>query len=159
MLESGRDCIRIRIYIKRIADYHQVTRTIQSGRDTMAKRMTIRFEAFELSAELEETPTGGAIAAALPLTGIANRWGDEIYFTIPVDLPTEPESREVVNAGELGYWPTGNAFCIFFGPTPVSEGDEIRAASPVNVFGRVEGDLEPLFSVQTGAMVELELID
>ncbi len=125
----------------------------------MTRRMTIRFETFELSAELEETPTGGAIAEALPLMGFANRWGDEIYFTIPVDLPTEPESREVVNAGELGYWPTGNAFCIFFGPTPVSEGDEIRAASPVNVFGHVEGDLAPLFSVQTGAMVELELID
>ena len=125
----------------------------------MARRMTIRFKAFELSADLEETLTGDAIAEALPLTGFANRWGDEIYFTIPVDLPEEPQSREVVNAGELGYWPTGNAFCIFFGPTPVSEGDEIRAASPVNVFGRIEGDLGPLFSVQTGAIIELELIE
>lgn len=123
----------------------------------MATRMTIRCDAFQLSATLEDTPTGDAIAAALPITGIANRWGDEIYFTIPLDLPTEPQSREVVHAGELGYWPTGNAFCIFFGPTPVSEGDEIRAASPVNVFGHVEGDLTPLFSVQTGTLIELAL--
>ena len=85
------------------------------------------------TATLGETRTADAIWEALPIEGQANTWGDEIYFSIPVQLDEE-NARQVVALGDLGYWPPGVAFCIFFGPTPVSSGDEIRPASPVNVF-------------------------
>jgi hypothetical protein len=85
----------------------------------------------------------------------ASTWGDEIYFSIPVDVDAE-EPREVVEMGDLGYWPPGSAFCIFFGLTPASKGDEIRPASPVNVFGRVEGDPRVFTSVASGDLVRLE---
>jgi uncharacterized protein len=107
------------------------------------------------TASLNDSRTADAIWEALPIEGRANRWGDEIYFDIPVDL--EPEhGREVVEAGELGYWPPGTAFCIFWGRTPASQGDEIRAASPVNVFGRVEGDASGFDAVRSGERVRVE---
>jgi uncharacterized protein len=107
------------------------------------------------TARLNDSRTAAAIWEALPIAGRANRWGDEIYFDIPVDL--EPEAgREVVEAGELGYWPPGTAFCIFWGRTPASQGDEIRAASPVNVFGRVEGDASGFGAVRSGEQVRIE---
>jgi hypothetical protein len=90
-------------------------------------------------AELNETETASAIWEALPIEGRANTWGDEIYFSIPVRLETE-KGQATVELGDLGYWAPGTAFCIFFGPTPMSRGDEIRPASPVTVFGRVLGD-------------------
>ena len=104
----------------------------------------------------DESPrTAQAIWDALPLEAKASTWGDEIYFSIPVDV--DPENpREVVEMGDLGYWPPGSAFCIFFGPTPASKGDEIRAASPVNVFGRIEGDPRVFTSVSNGDLVRLE---
>ena len=100
-----------------------------------------------IRAEFYDMPTGRAIAEALPITGSVNRWGGEIYFTIPVSMPLEADSRDVLEPGELGYWPTGNAFCIFFGATPAAQADECRAASNVNVFGRVSGDLKPLWQI------------
>ena len=111
----------------------------------------------EVDAELsEENPgTAGAIWEALPIEARANTWGDEIYFSIPVDVEAE-NPREVVEMGDLGYWPPGNAFCIFFGPTPASRGDEIRPASPVNVFGRVVGDPQVFRSVRAGDKVTIE---
>ncbi|UCC22992.1 MAG: hypothetical protein JSW23_02675, partial [Planctomycetota bacterium] len=84
------------------------------------------------------------------------RWGGEIYFAIAVTAGLEEDSREVLEAGELGYWPTGKAFCIFFGPTPASAGDEIRAASAVNILGKVKGDLSRLWDVADGADVLIE---
>ena len=80
-----------------------------------------------------------AIYEALPIAGRVNLWGDEIYFAIPVSLKLEA-GEEVVSKRDLGYWPDGNAFCIFFGPTTVSQGSEIRPASAVTVFGKVIGD-------------------
>ena len=123
----------------------------------MPNQITIKFESFTVEATLEDTPTAQAIVDVLPLTGFAKRWGDEIYFTVPVEQPSEPDSRDLLEAGDLGYWPTGNAFCIFFGPTPLSQEDEIRAASAVNVFGKVEGNLTPLTTVATGAIIQLAL--
>ena len=108
--------------------------------------------------ELYDTPTGRAIADALPIDGTVNRWGGEIYFTIPVSVGLESDSRDVLEPGELGYWPTGNAFCIFFGATPVSQGDECRAASDVNVFGRVTGDLDPLWNIENGAQIWVQSV-
>jgi len=99
--------------------------------------------------------TAKAITEALPLEAKASTWGDEIYFTIPVDA--EPENpREVVEMGDLGYWPPGSAFCIFFGRTPASRGDEIRPASPVNVFGRMESDPKVFRKVRGGDRVRVE---
>ena len=105
----------------------------------MAKRIQIIAGAIEVEVELNGTKTAQTIWEALPITGRANLWGDEIYFSIPLNLELEA-GQELVNIGDLGYWPEGNAFCIFFGPTPVSRGDEIRPASPVTVFGKVIGD-------------------
>jgi hypothetical protein len=105
----------------------------------MGKKIRITAGAIEATAELNDTRTAQAIWEALPIKGRVNLWGDEIYFSIPLDLKLEAE-QEVVNLGNLGYWPDGNAFCIFFGLTPVSQGTEIRPASPVTVFGKVVGD-------------------
>jgi len=104
----------------------------------------------------DESPeTARAIWEALPLEAGANTWGDEIYFGIPVEVGEE-SPRAVVEMGDLGYWPPGSAFCIFFGLTPASVGDEIRPASPVNVFGRVEGDPKIFKKVRRGEIVRLE---
>ncbi|MGQ9583888.1 MAG: cyclophilin-like fold protein [Anaerolineae bacterium] len=120
------------------------------------RRIRIRSGKVEASATLDDSPTSQAIWDALPLEGRANTWGDEIYFTIPVTLPLAEDARDVVEMGELGYWPPGRAFCIFFGRTPASRGGEIRAASPVNVFGRVEGDAKAFKKVRDGDAITLE---
>jgi hypothetical protein len=105
---------------------------------------------------IDENPeTADAIWGALPFEGEANIWGDEIYFTIPVSSESE-NGREVVELGELAYWPPGNAFCIFFGKTPASRGDEIRAASPVNVFARIVGDATVFREVRRRERVVVE---
>jgi hypothetical protein len=122
------------------------------------KRIKITAGAVSAEAELKETPTAEAIWEALPITGKANTWGEEIYFAIPVKLGLEDEAQEVVELGDLGYWPTGHAFCIFFGRTPVSRGDEIRPASAVNVFGRVSGDPTVFKAVGDGARVTIEKV-
>jgi len=109
-----------------------------------------------LSAQIYENDTGDAILEILPIAGRVNRWGDEIYFSIPLALGRAADAREVVEKGELGYWPDGSSFCIFFGKTPVSRGDEIRAASPVNIFGMVEGDLAVLSTVVDGARITVD---
>ncbi len=106
-----------------------------------------------LEAEILDTPTASKILEALPLESSANVWGDEIYFDIPLRLEQEPDARADVEVGDLAYWPAGPAFCIFFGPTPVSTGDQPRAYSPVNVFGKVLGDARQLKGLSSGAMV------
>ncbi|MBM3190156.1 MAG: hypothetical protein FJZ90_15725 [Chloroflexi bacterium] len=120
----------------------------------------IRITAGEVvaTAELNQSKTAQAIWDALPIEARANTWGDEIYFGIPVHLDEE-NTKGVVDLGDLGYWPPGHAFCIFFGRTPVSRGSEIRPASPVNVFGKVEGDPKRFTQVPDGARVRLEKIE
>lgn len=104
----------------------------------------------------EENPeTAKNIYESLPITGKANLWGDEIYFSIPVDTPAE-NGKTVVDLGDIAYWPPGNAFCIFFGPTPMSKGDEIRPASAVNVIGKIIGDPKLFKKVKSGEKVEIE---
>jgi len=114
-------------------------------------KVTIKSGSYSWSAIIFDTPTGRLINEALPLRGRANRWGKEVYFSIPVAAHLESSASDIVSMGDLGYWPTGKAFCIFFGPTPVSIGSEIRAASAVNVFGRVEGDISDLNNIIDGA--------
>jgi hypothetical protein len=111
----------------------------------------------EVFADLsDENPkTVRALWDALPIEARANTWGDEIYFSIPVEAEAE-NPKEVVEMGDLGYWPPGSAFCIFFGPTPVSRGDEIRPASPVNVIGRIDGDPLVFRKVRGGEEVVIE---
>jgi hypothetical protein len=110
------------------------------------------------TATLDGSRTAQAIWDALPIEAVADTWGDEIYFKVPVSLE-EDAAREVVGLGDLGYWPPGRAFCIFFGPTPASRGGEIRPASPVNVFGRVDGDPTVFTQVRAGARIRLEQVD
>lgn len=105
--------------------------------------------------ELNESPTATLIWEALPIVGKANLWGDEIYFSIPVDADLDNTAHDVVERGDLGYWPQGRAFCMFFGPTPVSRGDEIRPASAVNLVGKIRGDLRIFKEVQEGITVRL----
>ena len=109
----------------------------------------------EARAELNDTETARKIADALPIEAAASTWGDEIYFAIPVSCGEE-NPKQVVELGDLAYWPPGTAFCIFFGPTPASQGDEIRPASGVNVIGRVEGDPTVFKPVPSGETVRIE---
>ena len=118
---------------------------------------TIRITAGEVAATatLDGSGTADAIWDALPLEAKVSTWGDEIYFDIGLTIAAE-RPREVVAVGDLGYWPPGSAFCIFFGRTPASTGNEPRAASGVNVFGRVDGDATVFKKVRAGAKVRLE---
>jgi len=102
-----------------------------------------------LTGELNDTRTAQAIWDALPIKTRANTWGKEVYFSIPLHLDLE-SGQETVQVGDLGYWPQGNAFCIFFGPTPASKGNEIRPASAVTVFGKVIGDARALEGMMDG---------
>jgi uncharacterized protein len=119
------------------------------------KKITITAGDIKVSAELNDSKTAQKIWEALPITGSANTWGDEIYFSIPVKVGLE-NAKAVVLEGDLGYWPPGNAFCIFFGPTPASHGEEIKPASPVNVFGKIIGDPKVFKKVRSGAKIIIE---
>lgn len=118
-------------------------------------KIEIHINDITLNATLNNTPTAQKIAAALPLEGRANVWGQEIYFDIPVETALENDAVEEVEVGTLAYWPTGCAFCIFFGPTPVSTSDKPRAYSPVNIFGKLDGDATTLKSVTSGTIVQV----
>jgi hypothetical protein len=129
----------------------------QNGREEcMPKKISIITGDVSLPAELNNGPTAQQIWQALPIEGRVNLWGDEIYFSIPVQANSEPEARAEVEVGELGYWPPGSAFCIFWGPTPASRGSKPRAASPVNIVGQVLGDTTQFKAVSHGAVVRLE---
>jgi hypothetical protein len=119
------------------------------------RRIRITAGAVHADAALDDTRTATAVWDALPLSVPTETWGDEIYFDIGVSLGAE-SPRAVVQMGDLGYWPPGRAVCIFFGPTPASRGDEIRPASPVNVFGRIIGDPRVFARVRAGTTVRVE---
>jgi hypothetical protein len=124
----------------------------------MSRIITIRVENIKADAELNDNETARKIWEALSIESTTNTWGDEIYFPVPVKIGLE-DAKTVVAEGDLGYWPPGSAFCIFFGPTPVSQGDEIRPASPVNVFGRITGDSKIFKKVTPGARIIIEKAD
>ena len=112
-----------------------------------------------VTAELNDSATAGKIIDNLPLRGIVNLWGEEIYFDIPVQIDLASDAVADVQVGTLAYWPMGSAFCIFFGPTPASTGPAPRAYSPVNVFGRIREDPAILKTVHDGAEITIELVD
>ncbi len=123
----------------------------------MERNIRITAGAVQLDARLNDSMTAQTIWDTLPITAAANTWGDEIYFGIPVESELE-QGQETVELGDLGYWPPGRAFCIFFGRTPASQGDEIRAASAVTVIGRVLGDPSLFRQVTSGNVVKIETI-
>jgi len=117
------------------------------------RKITIEAGNIVLEAELNETTTAEIIYNSLPLEGSAIIWGEEIYFGTGIGVKEEPTAIEEVELGTLAYWPVGAAFCIFFGPTPVSTGNKPRAYSPVNVFGKIKGNAKLLKSVRQGENV------
>jgi hypothetical protein len=121
----------------------------------MGRRIRIKVGSIVVVAELYNTNTAEAIWQALPFSSQVNTWGDEIYFGIPVNIELEA-GQEVVNFGDLGYWPPGSAFCIFFGQTPVSKKDEIRAASAVDIFGKVLDDAKAFKDIKNGEQIVVE---
>jgi hypothetical protein len=122
----------------------------------MGKKINIHAGSVTVSAEMNDSSTAEKVYDSLPIEGTVNTWGDEIYFEIPVQSALDDTAREVVEMGDLGYWPTGQAFCIFFGPTPASREDEIRPASAVNILGKVLGDPVALKGVRDGESVTIE---
>ena len=119
------------------------------------RRIKITAGSVSADAVLDESATAAAVWDALPLSAPGETWGDEIYFSIPIKAKME-SPQETVEMGDLGYWPPGTAFCIFFGPTPASRGQEIRPASPVNVFGRIVGKATVFTSVRAGTAIRVE---
>lgn len=119
------------------------------------RRIKITAGSVKADAVLDDSTTAQAVWDALPLAIAGETWGDEIYFGIPVKAKPEAP-RETVELGDLAYWPPGSAFCIFFGPTPMSRGAEIRPASAVNVFGRLVGDPKVFKKVAAGTTIRIE---
>jgi uncharacterized protein len=118
-------------------------------------RIRFQFATLTLEAELLDTPTARAVAAALPISTSVLTWGEEVYFEIPVKLPAEKDARAVVTPGEIAYWPQGHCIALGYGRTPVSRGDETRLASPCNIFARAAGDVRALAKVRPGTTVEV----
>ena len=108
-----------------------------------------------VTAALNQSRTADLVWSALPIEAPGSTWGDEIYFRTEVQAEEE-DAQEVVEMGDVGYWPPGQALCLFFGPTPASQCDEIRPASPVNVIGRIEGDASVLKRARAGERVVVE---
>src|ERR1700722_10045993 len=123
--------------------------------------MRIRFDfgSLTLDAELLDTPTAAAIARALPITGSAMTWGEEVYLDSPVNVRREKDARAVVTPGEIAYWPDGHAIALGFGRTPISQGDETRLASPCHISGNALGDVKTLAKVKAGTKIKVTTAD
>ncbi|MFF5648856.1 cyclophilin-like fold protein [Streptomyces collinus] len=122
-------------------------------------RIRISWPAGHLTASLDDTPASQALAKALPLVSTARTWGKEVYFDTGVSVSRETGAREVVEPGTVAFWTDGDALALPYGPTPISQGDECRLASPCNVLGRLEGDPGLLATVRDGEPVRVELLE
>ena len=120
------------------------------------RKLKMTIGGIEITAELFDTPTADAIYQNLPFLSTARTWGEEVYFDTPVTSKNEADARDVVEAGELAFWLAGNAIAIGFGPTPVSQGEEIRLASPCNIWGRAVEDVRGLMVVKDGDPITVE---
>ena len=121
-------------------------------------RIRFDFGTLTLDAELLDTPTARAIAAALPISSSAMTWGEEVYFEVPVNVAREKDARAVVTPGEIAYWPDGHCIALGFGRTPISQGDECRLASPCNIFAKALGDVKALAKVRGGTKIKVTAI-
>ncbi len=122
----------------------------------MSTKITIRIKDITVSAELADTASAQAIAAALPIETRPNVWGDEFYFSIPVALGLDETATKSVKVGDIGYWPPGNALAIFFGPTPMSTGADPVPASEVNLVGKITGDPAILRTAKGANKIKIE---
>jgi hypothetical protein len=122
-------------------------------------KIRIRWPKGEVTATLEDTPTARKLLAALPCESKANTWGEEVYFSVPVKTQLEPDARQVVDPGTVCFWVQGSSLALPYGPTPVSEGEECRLVTAVNVLGRIDGDARRLAAVRDGSTVRVERID
>ena len=120
------------------------------------RKLKMTIGGIEITAELFDTPTADAIYQNLPFSSTARTWGEEVYFDTPVTSENEADARDVVEVGELAFWLAGTAIAIGFGPTPVSQGEEIRLASPCNVWGRAVEDVRGLMVVKDGDPITVE---
>mgnify|MGYP001158268312 FL=1 len=120
------------------------------------RKIIISTENLRMEAILAEGSSADIFWNTLPITGRANTWGDEIYFNVNLQMPLDDDASDIVESGDIAFWPPGSAFCIFFGRTPASLGDEVRAASAVNVLGKIDGDEREFRSVPSGEEVRLE---
>ena len=120
------------------------------------RKLKMTIGGIEITAELFDTPTADAIYQNLPFSSTARTWGEEVYFDTPVTSENEADARDVVEVGELAFWLAGNAIAIGFGPTPVSQGEEIRLASPCNVWGRAVEDVRELMVIKDGDPITVE---
>lgn len=120
--------------------------------------ISISWGSHELTAEIDDTPTGKKLLESLPIESWANTWGDEVYFEVPFRADKEPGARQVVDPGTVCYWVEGNCLALPFGPTPISQGDECRLAAEVNILGRIIGNPRVLESVAQGDTIRVEKI-
>ena len=125
----------------------------------MNRKIKIKSSDISVEAELNESKTARLILESLPIESTANTWGEEVYFEIPVTAELDETAQEFVEVGDLGYWPTGKAFCIFFGPTPISKGGKIKPASSVNIVGKITGDAKVFKKVRDGDEIKIEKFD
>ena len=120
------------------------------------RKMIISTKNLRIAAILAEGRSADTFWDSLPIIGRANTWGDEIYFNVNLQMPLDENASDIVESGDIAFWPPGSAFCIFFGRTPASLGDEVRAASAVNVLGKIDGDEKEFRSIPSGEEVRLE---
>ncbi|OGL39285.1 MAG: hypothetical protein A2042_07340 [Candidatus Schekmanbacteria bacterium GWA2_38_11] len=125
----------------------------------MAKIIKIKTSGIVVEAKLNDSRTSKLIWEALPIIAKVETWGDEIYFTIPVISDLDETAKEFVEEGDLGYWPIGKAFCIFFGPTPITKGNKIKPASSVNIIGKVKRDPKVFKKAKDGDEIRIERED
>lgn len=122
------------------------------------RKARITAGAASLDVILKDTPTADAIWDALPISSIASTWGEEVYFAVPVSQPREADARDLLEMGEIAFWPDGDAIAIVFGRTPISGPGEMRLASASNIWAEADGDPTVMYPVRGGDSVRVERV-